>query len=62
MLTETQIEALEQLLYTQAMNGDTRIGLQLLKVNTRVPDSDGQPTTGGVELPDVLEPPELEDE
>lgn len=62
MLNETQLEKLEQLLYEKAMEGDVRIGLQLLKV-TRVAAAPErrEPEPGIVDLPPILEDPEGDD-
>lgn len=61
MLTTEQMDALEKMLYNKAMEGDMRVGLQLLKVQLR--DADPQkPTPGKIELPDILPDPEAEEE
>lgn len=60
MLTDKQLEALEQALYNKAMEGDYKIGLQLLKVNQKPIEQPKE--AGAVVLPPILDPEEEEEE
>lgn len=52
MITPEQLAALEQVLYDRAMDGDTRLGLALLKLRDRAVDPE---QVGGVIILPMVE-------